>query len=89
CPTDAEEAAEWLKRQEAAPDFKQRYAPRAGIEATNSELKRVHGLRKLRVRGGQRVRLAVYFKALGCNLKRALRRWQAILMPAEVAAARA
>lgn len=89
CPTDAEEAAEWLKRQEAAPDFKQRYAPRAGIEATNSELKRVHGLRKLRVRGGKRVRLAVYFKALGCNLKRALRRWQAILMPAEVAAARA
>jgi hypothetical protein len=89
CPSNPKQAAKWLKRQEAAPDFKERYAPRAGIEATNSELKRAHGLGKLRVRGGLRVRLAFYFKALACNLKRALRRWQAILAPTEGAVARA
>ena len=43
---------------------------RAGIEGTNSELKRAHGLGRLRVRGGRRVRLAVYLKALACNFKR-------------------
>ena len=45
-----------------------RYAIRAGI--ANSELKRAHGLGRLRVRGGRRVRLAVYLKALACNFKR-------------------
>ena len=35
-----------------------------------SELKRAHGLGRLRVRGGRRVRLAVYLKALACNFKR-------------------
>ena len=45
-------------------------AIRAGIEGTNSELKRAHGLGRLRVRGGRRVRLAVYLKALACNFKR-------------------
>ena len=46
---------------------------RAGIEGTNSELKRAHGLGRLRVRGGLRVRLAVYLKALACNIKRMVR----------------
>ena len=49
---------------------RKRYAIRAGIEGTNSELKRAHGLGRLRVRGGRRVRLAVYLKALACNFKR-------------------
>ena len=35
-----------------------------------SKLKRAHGLGRLRVRGGRRVRLAVYLKALACNFKR-------------------
>ena len=53
------------------PDaWRKRYAIRAGIEGTNSELKRAHGLGRLRVRGGRRVRLAVYLKALACNFKR-------------------
>ena len=55
---------------ERTAEFEARYAQRAGIEATNSELKRAHGLGRLRVRGGARVRLAVYFKALACNVKR-------------------
>ena len=51
-------------------EWRKRYAIRAGIEGTNSELKRAHGLGRLRVRGGRRVRLAVYLKALACNFKR-------------------
>jgi hypothetical protein len=58
------------RRAEASGEFRLRYAVRAGIEGTNSELKRAHGLGRLRVRGGLRVRLAVYLKALACNLKR-------------------
>ena len=50
--------------------FQQRYNIRAGIEATNSELKRRHGLGKLRVRGLTRVRLALHLKAAACNIKR-------------------
>jgi hypothetical protein len=79
CPQEEKEALEWLRRQEASPEFPKRYAIRAGIEATNSELKRAHGMKKLRVRGEARVKLAVYFKALACNIKRALRAWEARL----------
>lgn len=61
------------RRPEANGEFRRRYAVRAGIEGTNSELKRAHGLGHLRVRGGRRVRLAVYLKALACNIKRMVR----------------
>lgn len=58
------------RRYEKTKAFKKRYAMRAGVEATNSELKRAHGLGRLRIRGFLRVRLAVYLKALACNVKR-------------------
>lgn len=61
---------EQRRRAEARGELRPRYRIRAGIEATNSELKRRHGLGKLRVRGEERVSLAVYFKALACNVKR-------------------
>ena len=74
------------RRYEKTGEFKKRYAERAGIEArkvgstgcpddaaTNSELKRAHGLGRLRIRGFLRVRLAVYLKALACNVKRMVR----------------
>lgn len=61
------------RRAEANGEWRKRYAVRAGIEGTNSELKRAHGLGRLRVRGGRRVRLAVYLKALACNIKRMVR----------------
>ena len=80
CPTGRTKAGEWLKCQEAHADFKARYAIRAGIEATNSEFKRVQGGGKLRVRGGRRVDLALQLKAAGCNLRRALRYWTRISM---------
>jgi hypothetical protein len=58
------------RRYETTDEFRERQANRAGIEATNSEMKRTHGLRKLTVRGKQRVKVAVYLKALACNVKR-------------------
>jgi len=61
------------RKAEASGEFRKRYAVRAGIEGTNSELKRAHGLGRLRVRGGLRVTLAVYLKALACNIKRMVR----------------
>jgi hypothetical protein len=61
------------RRYQRTREFRERYARRAGIEATNSELKRVHGLGRLRVRGLKRVRLAVRLKTLACNVKRALK----------------
>ncbi|MFP4642275.1 MAG: transposase [Chloroflexota bacterium] len=42
---------------EAGEEWHKRYAMRAGIEGTNLELKRRHGLGQLRVRGGRRVGL--------------------------------
>jgi hypothetical protein len=51
-------------------EFARRYAVRAGIEATNSELKRAHGIGRLRVRRRKRVELTIYLKAAACNMKR-------------------
>ena len=58
---------------EQTEEFRKRYAERSGIEATNSELKRKHGIGKLRVRGGVRVSLSICFKILACNVKRMVR----------------
>lgn len=55
--------------------FRDRYRARAGIEGTNSELKRGQGLGKLRVRGTDRVELALVLRAIACNVKRAVQYW--------------
>jgi hypothetical protein len=75
CPKEEPAALSWLRQQEASPEFKERYKIRSGIESTNAELKGKHGMKKLRVRGKERVKLSVYFKALACNVKRALKYW--------------
>jgi hypothetical protein len=51
-------------------EWKDRYRIRSGIEATNSELKRSHGLGKLRVRRANKVCFAVACKVTACNIKR-------------------
>jgi hypothetical protein len=51
-------------------EWKDRYRIRSGIEATNSELKRSHGLGKLRVRRRPKVFFAVACKVIACNIKR-------------------
>jgi hypothetical protein len=66
----AEVAVARRRVEQATPTFKERHKIRSGIEATNSELKRCHGLRKLRVRRKPRVSLSVRMKALALNIKR-------------------
>ena len=51
-------------------EWKDRYKIRSGIEATMSELKRTHGIEKLRVRRTVKVCLAVACKLIACNIKR-------------------
>lgn len=58
------------RTQQQTSEFKEEQKIRSGIEATNSELKRGLGLRKLRVRGKARVTLSVRLKALALNFKR-------------------
>jgi hypothetical protein len=50
--------------------WRDRYKIRSGIEATNSELKRSHGIGKLRVRRAAKVNFAVACKVIACNIKR-------------------
>ena len=50
--------------------WKQQYKIRAGVEATMSELKRRHGMGKLRVRRAPKVCFAVACKVIACNIKR-------------------
>jgi len=47
---------------------------RNGIEGTQSELVRAHGLRRARYRGLAKVRLQNYFAGMACNVKRWLSR---------------
>jgi hypothetical protein len=51
-------------------EWKDRYKIRSGIEATNSELKRAHGIGRLRVRRLAKVCFAVACKVIACNIKR-------------------
>ena len=51
-------------------EWKDRYRIRSGIEATNSELKRAHGIGRLRVRRMVKVCFAVACKVIACNIKR-------------------
>jgi Transposase DDE domain len=50
--------------------WKDRHKIRAGIEATNSELKRAHGIGRLRARRVAKVCFAVACKVIACNIKR-------------------
>ncbi len=59
------------RREEKTSAFKERYARRAGIESTNSGLKRKHGLGRLRVRGSPAVRHEIFMKVAGWNMNRA------------------
>ena len=66
----AEAAVARRRVEQETPAFKERHKIRSGIEATNSELKRCHGLGKLRVRRKPRVSLSVRLKVLALNIKR-------------------
>jgi len=59
------------RRQEQTAPFQERYRRRAGIESTNSGLKRRTGLGRLRVRGRPRVFTALLLRLAGWNILRA------------------
>ena len=58
------------QRVQQTPEWREPYQLRAGIEATNSELKRAHGLKRPTVRGLRKIRQRVLLKAIACNAKR-------------------
>jgi Transposase DDE domain/Transposase domain (DUF772) len=68
--TKADIAVARRREEQETKEFKEAYKIRSGIEATNSEMKRCHGLGKLRVRRKSRVSLSVRLKALALNVKR-------------------
>jgi transposase len=66
------------RRDQKTESFRERYKVRAGIEGTQSEMVRAHGMRRARYRGLAKVTLQNYFIGAACNVKRWLRRlaWQ-------------
>lgn len=62
------------RREQQTEAFQQRRKQRNGIEGTQSELVRGHGLRRARYRGLAKVRLQNYFIGAACNVKRWIRR---------------
>lgn len=85
--TPAEAAVAHRRVQQETPAFKEAHKIRSGIEATNSELKRCHGLGKLAVRTRPRVNLSVRLKLLALNIKRYVEHLAAPAHPAAAAAA--
>ena len=59
------------RRRECTEEFQGKYRKRSGIESTNSLLKRVTGLGRLRVRGRAAVFMSIYLKVAGWNVLRA------------------
>lgn len=68
---DAPRAAE-RRRNQQTDEFRDRYRWRSGIEATNSCLKRLMRMGRLRVRGFKAVKLSILLKLAGWNLLRAV-----------------
>jgi len=60
------------RARERTDAYRQVYRFRAGAEGTMSDLDRVTGIKRLRVRGMPRVRMAAVLKATGLNILRAV-----------------
>lgn len=73
------------RREQKTEAFAQQMKHRNGIEGTQSELVRAHGIRRARYRGLAKARLQNYFAAAACNVKRWIRRQVWELSEAEVA----
>src|SRR5262249_37637392 len=59
------------RRRERTEEFQEKYRKRSGIESTNSLLKRVTGLGRLRVRGRASVFMSIYLRVAGWKVLRA------------------
>lgn len=62
------------RQEQQTPAFQLRMKHRNGIEGTQSELVRGHGLRRAKYRGLAKVQLQSYFIGAACNAKRWIRR---------------
>jgi hypothetical protein len=83
CPTQQAKKGRYLRYRhkdirllrrrafEQTAEFRETYRFRAGIEATNSEMARRTGIKKLRIRGLNKVGYCVKLKATGLNILRA------------------
>jgi len=60
------------RKAEKEESFKEKYRYRSGIEGTMSDLDRMTGIKRLRVRGMPQVRLAATLKATGLNILRSV-----------------
>ena len=69
--TDKDRRLAGRRVEEQTEVFKERYAPRSGIESTNSGLKNHLGLGQLRVRGRGSVFRVIWHKVTGWNVLRA------------------
>ena len=69
--TDKQRRLEERRREQDTTAFQERYDKRAGLESTNSGLKRRLGVGQLRVRGAKAVYHALRLKVAGWNLLRA------------------
>jgi Transposase DDE domain len=69
--TDKDRRLAGRRVEEQTDVFKERYAPRSGIESTNSGLKNRLGLGRLRVRGRGSVFRVILHKVTGWNILRA------------------
>ena len=63
------------RREQKTDAFCQRMHVRNGIESTQSELVRAHGLRRARYRGKAKLDLQIQFTGAACNIKR----WLSVL----------
>jgi transposase len=73
------------RKEQKTEAFAQEMKHRNGIEGTQSELVRAHGMRRARYRGLDKVRLQNYFAGMACNVKRWLNRkaWELTRAEAE------
>ena len=73
------------RKEQKTEAFANEMKHRNGIEGTQSELVRAHGMRRARYRGLAKVRLQNYFAGMACNVKRWLNRkaWELVRAGAE------
>lgn len=81
-----EQRNEARREHQKTDEFKKTYRKRAGIEGTNSALKRTTGFGRLRVRGSPAVFMAVLLKAAGYNVLQACRSKKARAKVAQIIA---
>ncbi len=70
-PSPKQERLAIRREEEKTEEWRAAYARRAGLEGTNSGVKRKTGLGRLRVRGQKNVFNAIFLKTVGWNILRA------------------